>query len=182
MKVTYTGKLDNILPAQQKKLEAKFGKLGKLLDGKEQREAHVIISPERRSQRAEVTLNYYDHPLVGIAKASDSFTAIMAALEKLEKQALKQRAKWRDTRRGADQGLKQQPVVPASPRPEAAEAAPQRRIVRVNRVPNRKPLTLEEAVLELEAGGEYLAFRDSDTDRLSVLLRRKDGNFDLIES
>ena len=66
MKVTYKGKLDVLIPVQRKKLDAKLSKIGKLVDGKEEREAHVILASERKTHRAEITINYYDHPLVGV--------------------------------------------------------------------------------------------------------------------
>ena len=44
-------------------------------------------------------MNYHNHPLVGIGSNVDLFTAIHAAIEKLEKQTIKVRAKWRDTKR-----------------------------------------------------------------------------------
>ncbi|MGB9606601.1 MAG: sigma 54 modulation/S30EA ribosomal C-terminal domain-containing protein, partial [Bryobacteraceae bacterium] len=46
----------------------------------------------------------------------------------------------------------------------------------------RKPLTLEEALLEMEKDRDYLVFRDAETDRFSVLIRRRDGKFDLIQA
>ncbi len=42
-------------------------------------------------------------------------------------------------------------------------------------------MTLEEALLEMEKKRDYLVYRDADTDRVSVLVRRPDGDFDLVE-
>ena len=53
---------------------------------------------------------------------------------------------------------------------------------RVNHGDGSKPMTLEEAMLEMEASQDYLVYRDAQTDRLTVLMRRADGHFDLIES
>jgi putative sigma-54 modulation protein len=45
-----------------------------------------------------------------------------------------------------------------------------------------KPMTAEEAVMSLaEDGDQFVVFRDSDTDRVSVLYKRKDGNYGLIQ-
>ena len=43
-------------------------------------------------------------------------------------------------------------------------------------------MTLDEAMLEMDRGRDYLVYRDSESDRLSVLVRRRDGHFDLIEA
>src|SRR5580765_5421310 len=101
MKVTYTGRQVELAPAQVRKIEARAAKLGKFLDGKEEREAHVTLGLERGRHSADITVNYFDHPLVGASADADMFTAIHNAIEKLEKQAIKVRAKRRDTQRGA---------------------------------------------------------------------------------
>jgi putative sigma-54 modulation protein len=43
-------------------------------------------------------------------------------------------------------------------------------------------MTVDEAILEMDSDRDYLVYHDADTDRLSVLFRRRDGNFDLIEA
>ena len=43
-------------------------------------------------------------------------------------------------------------------------------------------MTVEEAMLEMEASQDYMVYRDAETSRVAVLVRRRDGNFDLIES
>src|ERR1043166_722859 len=99
MRITYTGRQIELAPAQLKKIEAQFAKVGKLLDGKEEREAHVVLSLERHLHQAEVTVHYHNHELVSIGSNADLFTAIHSAADRLEKQAIKVRAKWRDSKR-----------------------------------------------------------------------------------
>lgn len=186
MKITYTGRQIELAPAQLKKLEARFGKIGKLLDGKRESEAHVILSLERHLHRAEATVNYFNHQLVGIGGSSDLFTAIHSAAEKLEKQAVKARTKWRDTRRTprktTAEGEAAAAVPGAGPEQEAeAEPETERLVRRVNHHQKRKPMTLDEALLEMD-DRDYLVYRDAETDRVSVLVRRRDGNFDLVEA
>jgi putative sigma-54 modulation protein len=179
MKITYTGRQVELAPAQLKKLEERFAKVGKLLDGRRECEAHVILSSERHLHHAEVTVNYYDHRLVCLGSNGDLFTAINAAIEKLEKQAVKQRSKWRDTKRTP----RKEEVAAKETRPTEPEGQPEaeRRIYRVNHHQKRKPMTLDEAVLEMDKSRDYLVYRDAETDRISVLVRRRDGNFDLVE-
>jgi putative sigma-54 modulation protein len=55
------------------------------------------------------------------------------------------------------------------------------RIVRSHRY-RIKPLSAEDAVLELEGSNDdVLVFRDSETDGVHVVYRQKDGNFALVE-
>ncbi len=183
MKITYTGRQVELAPAQLKKLEARFAKIGKLLDGKRECEAHVILSLERHLHHAEATVNYFNHQLVGLGSSTDLFTAIHSAAEKLEKQALKARTKWRDTKRTprkASSEAETEAGPPAETEPES-ETEAEHRVYRVNHHQRRKPMTLDEAILEMDRNRDYLVYRDAETDRVSVLLRRRDGDFDLIE-
>ena len=177
MKITYTGRQVELAPAQLKKLQAHFAKIGKLLDGKLECEAHVILSQERHLHHAEATINYYNHQLVGLGSNSDLFNAIHGAAEKLEKQVLKARTKFRDNKRTPRKGTSE---VEKEPARALAEPEPAR-VHKVNHHQKRKPMTLDEAVLEMDDTRDYLVYRDAETGGVSVLVRRRDGHFDLVE-
>jgi putative sigma-54 modulation protein len=187
MKLTYTGRQVELAPAQLKKIESRFSKIAKLLDGKEEREAHIILSIERHLHHCEITVNFHNHQLVGVGSDGDLFTAINAAADKLEKQAIKSREKWRDglriPRKAGETAAAEGPA-PGDVRVDIAEGEEEPStglVFRVNHTQNRKPMTLDEALLEMEGGLDYLVYRDADKDCVSVLIRRRDGNFDLVE-
>ena len=167
-----------LAPAQWKKIEARAAKLGKFLDGRGEREAHVTLGLERGRHTAEITVNYPDHPLVGEASDQDLFKAMFSAIEKLERQAVKVIGKKRDTKRGSPKPAAE-PVAPAPVAAASGNGA--RRIYRVNNNQGHKPMTVDEAVVEMEKDRDYLVYRDAGNDRLSVLMRRRDGTFDLVE-
>src|SRR5258707_1572166 len=141
MKITYTGRQVELKPAQFKKLEAQFAKIGKLLDGKHQGDAHVVLSLERHLHHAEVNVNYHNHALVGLGSDVDLFTAIHSASEKLEKQLLKTQAKWRDSKRTPRKGEAEAATAQA-PEPEP-QAEAERRIFRVDHPDRRKPMPVD---------------------------------------
>jgi ribosome hibernation promoting factor len=177
MKISYRGMKKSLPAAQQAKLDAKLGKLSKMLDGPAgEKEAHVVVTTERHLSNAEITLHYRGHQMVGIGSDADLFLALTKAVDKTEKQVTKLRAKWRTkTRKGKS------PAASA----EGAESYGTdgvARIYRVNRHEKGKPLTIDEALLQMEDGRSYLVYRDSERDSVSVLLRRKDGHFDLVEA
>jgi len=184
MKVTYTGMPHSLPPKIQQKLDGKFAKLAKLLDGRGEREAHVIVAQERRMCCAEITLQFHDHKLVGKGSDMDLFTALSMALTKLDSQAVKQRIKWRATHRRKDEGVRQssEAEAPASRARQRGGESEGKRIFRVNGDGRRKPMTLDEALLEMDQNRDYLVYRDAQREGLSVLVRRRDGHFDLIES
>ncbi len=187
MKVTYTGQPKELLPVQRRKLDARIAKIGKLIDTtRTEREAHVIFTNVRHLVNSEVTVSYADQKLVGAGSDSDQFTSLLDAFDKLEKQVLKFRTKRRDTKREPKESWVEEPAEAPVRAAEAEihdeEGAAKKRVFRVNHHTRRKPITLEEAILEMEKDRDYIVYLDAETDTLSVLLRRRDGNFDLIQS
>ncbi len=113
MKVTYTGRQVDLTQAQSTKLTAEFEKVGKLLDnGRGEAEAHVVLSCERYLNNVEITVPYHNHELVGQGSDPDLFSAIHAAVDKLEKQAIRVREKWREGKRVP----RKEPAVAGEPR------------------------------------------------------------------
>ena len=63
----------------------------------------------------------------------------------------------------------------------ATEATKAPRIVRATRYAV-KPMSLEDAALRVESTSDsFVVFRNADTDAVSILYRRSDGNYGLIE-
>jgi putative sigma-54 modulation protein len=191
MKITYTGRHEEIPARQRAKLEAKLQKLSKMLDRKGEREAHVILSQERFAHKVEITVNAWDHAMVGAGSSSDMVTAAHEALERLEKQILKVRGKFRDSKRYKNKPVPAARVVEARPAAKGSKRAKasngpatksHKKVFRVDNRDGKKPMSLEEAMLEMETSQDYMVYRDARTDRVTVLMRRPDGHFDLIES
>ena len=193
MKITYTGRHDAFPPKQRAKLEAKLQKLSKMVERKGEKEAHIILTQERFLHNVEITFNAWEHSFVGLGSDPDLVVASNTALDKLEKQILKLRTKFRDTKRHKDkeavaaQGIpSEEPMARKGGKASARVSAPadskRKKVFRVNHGDGNKPMTLEEAMLEMEASQDYMVYRDARTDRVTVLMRRPDGHFDLIES
>src|SRR5580704_18123468 len=187
MKITYTGIKQELSPKLQAKLDAKFAKVSKLLEKRGELEAHVVMTAVRHLHKAEITIPFYEHQLIGLGSDADVFTALCAALEKLETQAIKNRGKWREKHRRQDV-----PAAEATPKAAKGRAAASRReaaprseagpvnVFRVNHHQERKPMTLDEAMLEMDQKRDYVVYRDAEKESVTVLVRRRDGHFDLI--
>ncbi|MEO8025789.1 MAG: ribosome-associated translation inhibitor RaiA [Bryobacteraceae bacterium] len=175
MKVTYSGTNGSLTERELGKVQSKFSKLSKLVERRGEKGAHVVITKTRHLQKAEVTMNFHDHALVGVGSDGSVFTALCEAIDKLEKQVAKQSARWRDTTRSGKKGS-----APKPPEVEAAKEPAPARVVRVTAHQRRKPMTVEEAIMELGDRTHY-AFRSADSDHTAVIVRRKDGHIDLIE-
>jgi putative sigma-54 modulation protein len=197
MKVTYTGKTKEFTAKLEKKTQEKLTKLGKMIEQRGEREAHIVHQVERHLHKVEIKVNFYDHALVGAAADSDLAMSVAQAVERLEKQIVKARTKWRDTHRDPKSTREQKELVAGKtetaaaqkPRaskpngkalpPTSAKGLP--KVYRVAHSKGQKPMTLEEAVIAMEQGADYVVYRDPEKSRLTVLLRRRDGNFDLVE-
>lgn len=190
MKISYTGRHEVFPSKQRAKLEAKLQKLSKMIDRRGEREAHLILTQERFLQKVEITMNLWDHAIVGVGQNRDLVQAANEAMERLEKQLVKMRTKFRDTKRTKDKSAEaNQPAVQVvtrgSGRGTAAEKANnkgRKKVFRVDHRDGKKPMTLEEAMIEMEDEQDYMVYRDAKSDRVTVLMRRPDGHFDLIES
>jgi len=177
MKVTYTGGNGEFSAADRTKLEKKLAKLGKMIDKKGEKEGHVIFTAEKRGKKAEITVNYLHHSFVAAGSGPAFMPAASVAVEKLEKQIVKISAKLRDGKRS--------PVKPAVVAAEVAvKAAPVSKGPKLYEAKvSKKPMTVDEAVLvSARKKVNYVAFRDADTDGISIVIQRPDGNFDVVRA
>lgn len=191
MHIDITGRQVAITPALRKFAEEKLAKLERLLDGP--LEVHVVLAVEKHRHLAEIQVKSRTALLSGMRETGDLYASIGDVAAKLERQALKHKEKMRShkkraARKGEAPEAPARAATPARARPKAAPAAaasaaslPKRRVFRSERY-RLKPLTTEDAALELEAAGdEILVYRDASTYRVNVVYRRKDGHFGVID-
>jgi putative sigma-54 modulation protein len=176
MDFEYTGRHVEVTEALRRHVEEHFSKLDQIFDDSTAR-AHIIIEVEKNRHIGEVLLHWREHTLTARDTNADMYQALSRAISKIEKQAVKLKKKIIDRKQSAPS------LSSLAPDDDNIEAAPPQagRIINARRYPV-KPMTPEEAVMSLGAdSNQFLVFRDSDTSRLSVLYKRKDGNFGLIQ-
>ncbi len=178
MKIEFTGRHYHPGDRVKEYTENKLVKLDKFLE--EPVDVHVILEIEKRRQIAEFHVSYRHGVLQATEEAEHMREAINASIEKLEKQARRSRQKFLDKRRRAQRHDDNHhwPLEVIDRATVNAGASP--RIIKTSRL-SIKPMTIDEAVLELEQSkNEFFVFCDSVTDRVSVIYRRKDSNYGLI--
>jgi putative sigma-54 modulation protein len=198
MNVEYTGRQFEVTPVTRKQVELGLEKLQKILGNNF--ETHVILSAEKRRHIAEITITVRNHPpIVGLAEAIEMTVAVGDALDRVERQAVKYKTKWKSKKRQArkrqDQSTPAEFPLAVAVGADMVTAVP----VRVHSFPNSvkyteahvvssadsvafRPLTLEEAVKEAEfRDREVFVFRDPQ-GKVKVLHRKKDGKMELIEA
>jgi putative sigma-54 modulation protein len=173
MRLTLTGRHVEITPALNRLVERKMARLVRVLNTRAV-SGQVELWPEKFRHVVEVHVHARGgHMLKGRAVATSWDEALSQAVDRLIQQGQKLKGKWEERRHEA------RPVkrTIAEPR-EAARAG---RIVRARRYPVR-PMTVEEAALAVPEGPDaFLVFRNAETDVVSVVFRRKDGDIGLIE-
>lgn len=174
MKIEYTGRQTEVPRALQTLAERKLAKLQKVLHGITR--VHVVLAVDKHRERAELEVHSRSLDLLARETTRDLGTSLARAFDKLTRQAQS-----RTGRRRA--GKRRTLPLPSGP-PTEAEPAPAEERVKVfrSRRAARKPLSMEEAVLEMQGReGAPLVFRDSLKGALKVLYRRADGHLGLIE-
>jgi putative sigma-54 modulation protein len=179
MNVEITGRHILITPAIRAYLLKRLRKLEKIFG--EDISFHVIVDVEKERQTAEILLKSKLLDLTGKGQTDDMYQSIMRAVEKIERQALKHKSKMTEGKR---QRAKTKSVATklSVEEPATRVVAQKSKGVRQEDM-QRKPMALEEAVIELNHSDyPFVVFRNADSGDVNVLYRRKDGTLSLIRS
>ncbi len=135
-------------------------------------EAHVILSVLKHRHVAEVQVSANHLNITATEETDDLYSAIDLAMSKLERQIKKHVAKVKARKKVNTIGT----AVAAAPVAGGAGG-----VLRIERVAV-KPMSVDEAVMHLRMRrNDFLLFQNAATDTLSVVYRRKDGSYGLIE-
>jgi putative sigma-54 modulation protein len=178
MNVEITGRHVIITPAIRSYVLKRLRKFGKIVG--DDASFHVIIDVEKDRHSAEILLKSKLLDLNCKGETDDMYTSILRAIEKLERQVLKQKSKIIETKR---QRAKAKSVAEKSG-VGARELPPARRGNGIlEEEAHKKPMGLEEAVMELgQSDYPFIVFRNVDSGAVNVLYRRKDGRLGLIHA
>jgi putative sigma-54 modulation protein len=180
MRLVLSGRHLDISPGLRTLVDRKLVRLERLL-GNSIVSAQVVCVRQKDRLEADVTVHMRgDHILASRASGATWSSALTTVVDKIERQGVKVKGKWKERKRRVTSSRQGEATGEAVAAPVDGRAAP--RVVRVTRT-HLKPMTIENAALELSATGEaFLVFRNAETDSLNVLLRRRQGEFGLLES
>lgn len=175
MRFEYTGRHIEVTPALRSHVEDHFKRIKHLFNG-DSAKAHVIIEVERGRHRSEIIVNWRRDVLTAASTQQDMYRSLAQTIAKIEKQVLKLKNKKVDKTHKAAKAAEvtsraaEVPPAPSSPRIIAAR----RYAV--------KPMTDDEAALRLDGDeNQFLVYRDAQDQKISVIYKRKDGNYGLIQ-
>jgi putative sigma-54 modulation protein len=176
MQVEFTGRNFTVSPAIKEHTKEHFAKLDTLM--KSAFKAHVILSVGKHHKHAaEIVVHWKEHELTSLADSNDMYASVSQAINRMYRQAQKLKGKTIALKHPAVPAK----VVVAKIETEGVREKAAPRIIRT-RSYSVKPMTADQAMFEVNNINEhFLVFRDSETDRVGVMYKRKDGNFGLIE-
>ena len=160
--------------------EKKLSKLVRFFDNVPEATAHVNLKVYTdKTAKVEVTIPLPYLVLRAEETSIDLYGSIDLVVDKLERQVRKYKTKI--NRKSREKGFAPT-SSPSMIEEDLDESNGQLEIVRTKRI-SLKPMDSEEAVLQMNMlGHNFFIFEDSETNGTSIVYRRKDGKFGLIET
>lgn len=172
MQLAVRGKNIEVTAALRDYVEKKVGKIEKFID--QPVNAQVNLYVERDRHIVEVTATLNGLILRGQESTGDMYASIDLVADKLEKQVQKYKTRIRRSRTKENGLAEAEAAIEAAGEPEGT-------VVKTKRFPI-KPLSLEEAIIQMDLlSHDFFVFTNSDSDKVNVLYRRKDGDYGLLE-
>ena len=183
MEITVSSRHTEVSELLRESTVDKIGRLGRFLEGMDRAEVHFSEEHTRKAadkEVCEVTLVGHGHHVRCKVSAPDGFAAVDLAVEKLEHQLHKLKTKLLKRTHSNGKRANGNGLAPSEPGVEDAEAG-RRRIVKTKAF-QIKPMTPEEAILQMDLmGHDFFFFTNADTERAAVVYRRDDGDVGLID-
>ena len=179
---TVRGRNMEVTPALKDYVEKRVGKIAKYFD--KVGEITVLLTVSKGRHTVEVTVPI-DNGFVlrGEEATMDMYTSIDLVVEKLERQIHKHKTKLQ--RRFREGGFKAELAAEESKaakvRADEKEDTGEYTVVRTKHF-SIKPMDEQEAIMQMNMiNHDFYVFRDAKTEEISVVYRRADGNYGLIQ-
>ena len=172
MRYIISGKNIDVTDGLRDAIYEKIGKLERYFT--EDTEVHVTFSVEKERQKIEVTIPMKGNIIRAEEESTDMYVSIDLVEEIIERQLRKYKNKIIE-RKQAGHGFSQTFAEEEVADEEEIE------IIRSKRFAI-KPMDPEEACVQMELlGHDFYVFRNSETDEVNVVYRRKKNSYGLIE-
>ena len=177
MQIKVRGEKIKITPAIDSYIKEKVGKLDKYFENPEEINANILVRIRNVEQIVEVTIPIKNAVLRAEERSKDLYEAVDLVIDKLERQIRKNKTKI--------QKKKNKVIMPEfnlNYEIETKEEEEKGKIVK-EKIVETKPMSREEAILQMElVDHDFYVFKDDKTLDMTVVYRRKDGNYGIIET
>lgn len=175
MEIMIHGDKLKITSSMKEYIEEKLGKLDKYLEKGDEVRANVIVKVSNYTQRVEITIPLKSVILRTEESQQDFYAAVDKAIDTLERQIRKNKTRIASKQQKINYGFILDEIV----EPEEKE---EYKVVKRKKV-EVKPMDEEEAIIQMELlGHQFYMYKDSETDKPTVVYKRNDGNYGIIES
>lgn len=172
MKITIYGKQMTVRESLKDQIERKLAKFDKFFG--DDCEAFVTCKVRKGVKIIEITVNYATTTFRSEEESDTFITALDRAIESLERQIRKNKTRLEKKVKGGAFAI----IEPEDVDEYEEEAEFE---IRVKSFPF-SPMTPEEAILQMNLiGHSFFVFRDADTNNVSVVYKRREGSYGMIE-
>ncbi len=176
MKFNIRGKNVDVTPAIKSYIEEKIGRLDKYLESPSDVFASVVAKVRGKEQIIEVTIPVNKIIIRGEESHDDLYAAIDLVSDKIERQIRKNKTKLKK-RKEKNNFVDFNYEFEINKDEEKDEKIVKRKSIEM------KPMNEEEALLQMDLlGHEFFVFKNTDSECVSVLYKRKDGNYGIIDT
>lgn len=177
MEIVIHGDKIKVTEAMSDYINKKMEKLEKYLKNNDDIRANVIVRVRNNNQIVEITIPLKSFILRSEESKEDFYAAVDKAVEKLERQIRKNK-----TRLTAKKVKNVYEFDFSDITTEEEDDTDKNNILKRKKI-EIKPMDEEEAILQMELlGHQFYVYKDSNTDKVCVVYKRKDGNYGVIES
>lgn len=176
MQIKIRGEKIKITPAIDSYVSEKVGKLDKYFENPEEISANILVRIRGIEQIVEVTIPIKNAVIRAEERSKDLYEAIDLVVDKLERQIRKNKTKIQKKKNKV-----RLPEFNIDYQIEEKEET-KGKIVK-EKIIETKPMSREEAILQMElVDHDFYVFKDDKTLETSVVYRRKDGNYGVIDA
>lgn len=176
MNIIIRGSKLEITEAMEDYAKEKLSKLERYLDASENPTATVLVKIRGHLHKVEVTIPLKSLILRAEESQEDYYAAIDVVIDKLERQIRKNKTRIASTKKKEIRDFAYGYIEEIDEEPEEEKVVKRKKI-------DLKPMSEEEAILQMELlGHSFYLYKDADTDKPTVVYKRKDGDYGIIES
>ena len=162
-------------------VEKRISKLEKYFDNNVEAIAHINLKVyQNKTAKVEVTIPLPYLTLRAEETSPDLYASVDLVTDKLERQIRKYKTKV--NRKSREKGYKNLDFSTETSESDKPAEGSELEVVRTKRV-SLKPMDTEEAVLQMDMlGHDFFIYEDAESDGISIVYRRNDGRYGLIEA
>ena len=176
MDIIIRGSKLEITDSMEEYAREKISKLERYLDESDGVKATILAKIHGHLHKVEVTIPLKSLILRAEESQEDFYAAIDVVVDKLERQIRKNKTRIAASKKKEVKDFAYEYIDEIEDEQEEETVVKRKKI-------DLKPMSEEEAILQMELlGHAFYLYRDSETDRPTVVYKRKDGNYGVIES